>query len=122
MTVTISFRVREELEEFLEQEAERRMTTKSAVARDYLAERVREEMEADKAEANSNASSSESNSSEQDLSKAVIEAAFATNKIGTHNGKTGDYKVVDNENRDHRYYNTREGAARRYIELYGWPK
>ena len=40
MTVTISFRVSEELEEFLEQEAEERMTTKSTVAQMMLAERV----------------------------------------------------------------------------------
>lgn len=42
MTVTISFRVSEELEEFLEQEAEERMTTKSTVAQMLLAERVRQ--------------------------------------------------------------------------------
>jgi predicted transcriptional regulator len=40
MTVTISFRVSEELEEFLEQEAKERMTTKSTVAQMMLAERV----------------------------------------------------------------------------------
>jgi len=42
MTVTISFRVSEELEDFLEKEAERRMTTKSTVAQMLLAEKVKE--------------------------------------------------------------------------------
>lgn len=42
MTVTISFRVAEQLEEFLEEEAQRQMTTKSAVARQLLTEKVRE--------------------------------------------------------------------------------
>jgi hypothetical protein len=42
MTVTISFRVAEELEEFLKEEAEERMTTKSTVAQMLLAEKVKE--------------------------------------------------------------------------------
>jgi predicted transcriptional regulator len=42
MTVTISFRVSEELEEHLEQEAEKRMTTKSTVAQMLLAEHFRQ--------------------------------------------------------------------------------
>jgi len=42
MSRTVSFRCSEELDEFLEQEAERRMTTKSTVAQLLLAEKVRE--------------------------------------------------------------------------------
>lgn len=41
MSRTVSFRASEELDEFLEEEAERRMTTKSTVAQMLLAERVR---------------------------------------------------------------------------------
>jgi len=44
MSVTISFRCSEELAEFLESEAERRMTTKSAVAQMLVAEKAREMM------------------------------------------------------------------------------
>lgn len=42
MTTTVTFRCTNELEEFLEQEAERRMTTKSSVAQMLLAEKFRE--------------------------------------------------------------------------------
>jgi len=42
MSKTISFRASEELDEFLEEEAERRLTTKSTVAQMLLAERVRQ--------------------------------------------------------------------------------
>lgn len=42
MSRTVSFRASEELDEFLEQEAERRMTTKSTVAQMLVAERARE--------------------------------------------------------------------------------
>lgn len=42
MSRVVSFRASEELDEFLEQEAERRMTTKSTVANMLIAERVRE--------------------------------------------------------------------------------
>lgn len=45
MSKTISFRASEELAEFLEEEAQRRMTTTSTVAQMLLAERVRELME-----------------------------------------------------------------------------
>lgn len=44
MPVTISFRVAEELKDYLEEEAERRMTTKSAVSRQLLTEKARELM------------------------------------------------------------------------------
>ena len=42
MSNVVSFRCSEELDEFLEREAERRMTTKSTVAQMLLVERVRE--------------------------------------------------------------------------------
>jgi polyphosphate kinase len=42
MSRTVSFRASEELDDFLEQEAERRMTTKSTAAQMLLAEKVRE--------------------------------------------------------------------------------
>lgn len=47
MSNVVSFRCSEELDEFLEQEAERRMTTKSTVAQMLLVERVREMREDD---------------------------------------------------------------------------
>lgn len=42
MSKTVSFRASEELDEFLEREAERRMTTKSTVAQMLVAERARQ--------------------------------------------------------------------------------
>ena len=42
MSKVVSFRCSEELDEFLEQEAERRMTTKSTAAQMLLAEKVQE--------------------------------------------------------------------------------
>lgn len=61
MTVTISFRVSEELESFLNEEAERRMTTKSTVAQMLLAEKAKEIMSEGEGESGGNEGESEGN-------------------------------------------------------------
>jgi predicted transcriptional regulator len=65
MTVTISFRVSEELEEYLEHRAKVQMTTKSTVAQMLLAEKVRNERRGSRANTAANNTEERSNNTEE---------------------------------------------------------
>lgn len=114
MSRTVSFRCSEELDEFLEQEAERRMTTKSTVAQMLIAEKARELQESDArnaASGGSDAGASEGvNTGGDDVFSRHPDAWYRPD--GQY-----DYAVyVPEETGVHdagepRYYQTKSGAA-----------
>jgi hypothetical protein len=111
MSVTISFRVSEDLEEFLESKAKQQMTTKSSVAQRLLAEKAREMM---------------SNEGESHLEPTDPEGILE--KYNDHWSRTEGghkkYRLRLNPERSEdleqmvRYYDTREGLVKRIREEY----
>lgn len=119
MSRTVSFRASEELDEYLEQEAERRLTTKSMVVQMIVAEHFQDEKreqeeEGDKEEESTNSS----DSSEPDSSPINEELPEVFQK---HSDKwyvpdslQSKYAVECPEKT--RYYKTQRGAAKRLSE------
>ena len=105
MSKTVSFRASEELDEFLEEEAERRMTTKSTVAQMLVAERVREL----KGGAPDLANGSE-----------VAQGIFKrySDKWYTPDSDKGYEYAVRLKDGDVKYYKTADGAAGRLSKEY----
>ena len=117
MSRTVSFRASEELDEFLEQEAERRMTTKSTVAQMLLAERVRELQD-------ERAGDVEGDGSEPAESGHV--EGELPNIFGRHDehwyrpdSEEHDFAVRVPGDTGTKYYKTQEGAAERLRKEYG---
>lgn len=121
MSKTVSFRCSEELDEFLEEEAERRMTTKSAVAQMLLAERVRqlqgggeggEEPAPEKAD--------QSDSGEVDQVGRGLPEIF--DRYDEHwyrpDGQKYEFAVRLPGHDDTKYYKTQDGAADRLRKEY----
>lgn len=125
MSRTVSFRASEELDEYLEQLAEERMTTKSTVAQMLVAERVRQLQSGE----------SETELGGGDVSRGKEESQAAepeTDVFDRHpdkwyqpNSQKHDYAVAVPDDADvhdagkTRYYKTRDGAAeglRRWYE------
>lgn len=115
MSETVSFRCSGQLVEFLEQEAERRMTTKSQVAQTLLAEKVREMQGED---AGNEASTREDGEEE---TGPLEEPPFTDHPRAWYEPKTQDpdhlvgVRIPDGDgypNQDRRYYKTYDGAAK----------
>lgn len=117
MSRTVSFRASEELDEFLEQEAERRMTTKSAAAQMLLAERVRE-LQGERS--GGGGESDQSEPDEQDQVGRELPEVFDRQSEHWYEPDSNKYEFVvylpDHEER--KYYKTAENAAKRLREEY----
>jgi len=132
MSKTVSFRCSEELDDYLEEEAKRRMTTKSTVAQMIVAEHFREQKDSGRGnEGESGSSESHPEKGGQSTSGGNgdgggggdIEKAFA--EYSEHwykpDGEKNEYAVEHpSGNPDKRkYYKTAKGAAERLITWYG---
>ena len=119
MSRTVSFRASEELDDFLEQEAERRMTTKSTAAQMLLAEKVRELQDKRSADPGSDQQSEPTNGdSNGDLPKT-----FQANSEHWYRPDSNKYQFAVRlpENGDTRYYKTAKKAAERLNKEYPTP-
>lgn len=129
MSRTVSFRASEELDEFLEEEAERRMTTKSTVAQMLVAERVRQlqlgEIEDEKDIVPEALGSSEPDSdtvdSDDDSGLDEKPEIFerCSDKWHVPDSKKGNKYAVRTADGELMYYKTERGAAQRLREEYG---
>jgi predicted transcriptional regulator len=117
MSKTVSFRSSEELDEFLEQEAERRMTTKSTVAQMLLAERVRE-IQAERSGGGEEADQSEPGEVEE-VGRAVPEV-FDRHSDHWYEPDSDkyDFVVYLPGHEERKYYKTAENAAKRLRKEY----
>lgn len=108
MSRTVSFRASEELDEFLEQEAEKRMTTKSTVAQMMVAERAQQLRDSEENETNSTTSSQNSGKS--------IDDVFERHPTRWYEPDSRKYNYVvrtpDSLHDDRRYYKTKGGAEK----------
>jgi len=118
MSRTVSFRASEELDDFLEQEAERRMTTKSTVAQMLLAERVRQLQDERSGETDE---SPETAQSEVDQPDQSLPEAFDQHRDHWYRPDSDKYKfAVRLPGHDERkYYKTQDNAAKRLQNEYG---
>jgi predicted transcriptional regulator len=127
MSRTVSFRCSEELDKLLEEEAERRMTTKSTVAQMIVAEHFRGKTEQPAEETED----SEENGENEDATTEEVggESELSENEklLDKHSGhwyepdgKKNNYAVEPPEGSDgkRRYYKSQEGAAKRLAEWY----
>lgn len=123
MSRVVSFRASEELDEFLEQEAERRMTTKSTVANMLIAERVRQMQE----EAGVDDSDTEEEGNEEEEEKGGEGAASDSDppalrrheeKWYVPNSQKGYKYAVETPTGRRKYYKTARGAAKRLKQEY----
>jgi predicted transcriptional regulator len=116
MSRTVSFRCSEELDEFLEQEAERRMTTKSTAAQMILAEYARESGKVgDTSEGENDASEGANGASEAADTDALDRHPDAWYRPGGEH----DFAVRDpSDGSNTKYYKTRDGAATRIRRWY----
>lgn len=140
MSRTVSFRCSEGLDEFLEQEAERRMTTKSAVAQMIVAEyaqeqrdsqpgseeveeELEEESETEESELGRSTETGESESRdepEQTEAERVMEkySDFWYKPDGKREYAV-DHPDPELTYKRRKYYRTKEGVADRLLEWYG---
>ena len=127
MSKTVSFRASEELDEFLEQEAERRMTTKSTVAQMLLAERVRE-LQGERSESSSDPESAPEPKGSEPEEEAVGESGDGgepaileqhNDKWYTPDSQEGYKYAVRMPDGDRKYYKTPKHAADRLRKEYG---
>lgn len=114
MSRTVSFRCAEELDEYLEEEAERRMTTKSTVAQMLLTERVKQLKE------------ERSEEVEEEADAPDEEGSSAPGVLERHDqhwyrpdGEKYNYAVRMPGDTDTKYYKTQEGAEDRLRKEYG---
>lgn len=113
MSRTVSFRASEELDEFLEQEAERRMTTKSTVSQMLLAERVRQLKEERDGDGDLGGSPDQS-------ARPTSSTPFDDHPEKWYRPDSNDYEyVVRLPGGDRNYYKTERGAAERLEKEYG---
>jgi hypothetical protein len=131
MSKTVSFRCSEQLDEFLEQEAERRMTTKSTVAQMIVAEHFREQREESDEETEKEEEIEETTEppekpTTEEEGENVEQQEFEEmlEKHSEHwyepDGQKNNYAVDPPEGVDdkRRYYKTAEGAAERLTEWF----
>lgn len=108
MSRTVSFRASEELDEFLEEEAERRMTTKSTVAQMIVAEYAQQRQSEPEGEAEDVGSDDgEDTNSLPDTLEEHSDYWYEPN------GEKHDYAVETPGMDRTRYYKTADGAAER---------
>lgn len=119
MSRTVSFRASEELDEFLEEEAERRMTTKSTVANMLLAERVRQ-LQDERSESSSGPDQEEVGAKGEladDGKPEIFERC--SDKWHVPDSQKGNKYAVRTAGGELMYYKTERGAADRLREEYG---
>lgn len=111
MSRTVSFRASEELDEFLEQEAERRMTTKSTAAQMLLAERVRQLQ----GESDGDDETDQSDSGAPDQSDSGLPEVFERHDSRWYrpDSQKYDFAVRLPGDGGTKYYKTQDGAASR---------
>ena len=128
MSRTVSFRASEELDEYLEQEAERRLTTKSTVVQMIVAEHFQEvkgeQQEGDTEEEESTNHSEGEESEESDAREGSQNEERKPAVFQKH----GDRWYVPDSQKGYnyavrcpdrtRYYKTQEGAENRLIQEY----
>lgn len=108
MSETVSFRCTGELVEFLEQEAERRMTTKSSVAQMLLAEKFREAQTED----TGNGESTGDDTSESGLPEIFERHADKWYRPDSHRSEFAVQTPEDKfSTSGPRYFKTADGAA-----------
>jgi polyphosphate kinase len=120
MSKTVSFRASEELDEFLEDEAERRMTTKSTVAQMLLAERVKQirgEPDAPPVDRQTSDDSPDEDESDDGDSLGEIFEKYPE-KWYRPNSQNQNYAVYLKDKDKRKYYKTAEGAAKRLKREY----
>ena len=117
MSRTVSFRASEELDDFLEQEAERRMTTKSTAAQMLLAERV-QELQGERS--GEGGGSSQSGSGAPDQEGSSLPGVFDRHDDRWYrpDSKKYDFAVRLPDDGGTKYYKTQEGAAERLRREY----
>lgn len=131
MSRTVSFRCSEELNEYLEQEAEERMTTKSTVAQIIVAEYFRNQIKgSDESEEDTDSRESlpeetgESTSGEVADEGGKSESEEILEKYSENwyepDGETSEYAVEHPSGKPGRrkYYKTANGAAERLVMWY----
>lgn len=111
----VSFRASEELDEFLEQEAERRMTTKSTVAQMLVAERVREMKQGGES-----AEPDADEDGDEDGENRGLSGVFERHpdKWYRPDSSQGNKFAVECGDDRRRYYKTQDGAAKRLRREY----
>jgi len=112
MSRTVSFRASEELDDFLEQEAERRLTTKSTAAQMLLAERV-QQLQGERSGDGGGSSQSDSGTPEQEGSGLPGVFDRHEDRWYRPDSKRNDFAVRLPDDRGTKYYKTQEGAAER---------
>ena len=117
MSRTVSFRASEELDDFLEQEAERRMTTKSTVAQMLLAERVRE---LQGARSGDDEESEQSESGEVEQVGRGLPEVFDRHDDHWYRPDSDKYQFTVRlpDSDDRKYYKTQDNAAKRLRKEY----
>lgn len=122
MSRTVSFRCSGELDEFLEQEAENRMTTKSTVAQMLLAEKVQEIQAERSGEGESSGGTDRKNdtlSSGVDGSGGELDVFEATTEHWYYpSSNKYEYAVRLPGHDDRKYYKTKDGARKRLKREY----
>ena len=127
MSRTVSFRCSGELDEFLEQEAENRMTTKSTVAQMLLAEKV-QELQAERS--NEGGESAQTDQGSNDLPPGVDEPGGERDVLEATkehwyypDSEIHEYAVRLPDSDDRKYFKTEAGARKRlrreYLEPFG---
>lgn len=117
MSRTVSFRASEELDDFLEEEAERRMTTKSTVAQMLIAERVK--MLKEDRDGQTTLGQSVPSSSDDENQKSGLPEVFQKHSEHWYepDSKQHEY-AVRLPNGERKYYKTQDGAAKRLRSEY----
>lgn len=125
MSRTVSFRASEELDEYLEQEAERRLTTKSTVVQMIVAEHFqemkgeRQEGDTEEEESTNSSKSEESDAGEgsgDEQGKPTVFQKYEDKWYAPDSQKGYNYAVRCPDRT--RYYKTQEGAENRLIQEY----
>jgi len=119
MSRTVSFRASEELDEYLEQEAQRRLTTKSMVVQMIVAEHFQDETQEHEEDGDGGEeSTNSSDNSEPDSSSIYQELPEVfqkhSDKWYVPDSRQSEYAVKCPEKT--RYYKTQQGAAKRLSE------
>lgn len=112
MSRTVSFRASEELDDFLEEEAERRLTTKSTAAQMLLAERV-QQLQAEGSGDGSASSQSTGGASEEEGSGLPGVFGRYDDSWYRPDSKKNNFAVRLPGDGGTKYYKTQEGAAER---------
>lgn len=121
MSRTVSFRASEELDEFLEQEAERRMTTKSTVSQMLLAERVRQIQEERGEDETADAVEDDLPEEEDESPEQQLHPIFEkhADKWYRPDSQQAEFAVYVDDGNNRKYYKSERGAKQRLKEEYG---